>query len=264
MKPNQLNPSGESNLGIFGNYQAICESEYQVKYENLLDEYKAKKSGLVQFKDLKIEESKFISQIVDVNTAMLDNRLQAPELIKLELAMSDIDYNTANKSMTLDFWRKEIGEGKAITITCDIMSYFFRQFTVKEKLDGAQIMQLAIKLYTLHPSLKIKELIHCLSLALNGNYGAFYERISISKVSEWLSQYYEDSAVNAETEYYKNKSTESRGASIVDPMEVELRNFEKLQKAKKQIVDDVYKAEKSKEAKEKRNEEFRNKTLNNE
>lgn len=243
MKENQLKVSGDKVDGLT-EYKQICESEYLVKYNNMVAEYREKKAGLEAIRDRKVEEYTLINTIVNTNTLQLNNKLVAIQVVEMESYLAKINYKAAKQSFSLDFWRKEIGMEKAVFITCDIISYFFRQFTVKESLDGAQMMQLAVKLFEYHSDLRIKELIHCLNEAVLGKYGAFYERISIAKVSEWISQYYENSSANAETEYYRTKPTESRGHNAIDPIESELAKYKKLAKGKKDISDALYKHEK--------------------
>lgn len=241
---NQLSKvSGEVKVYDLAEYKQICESEYLVKYNNLLDEYRDRKAGLEKVRDIKVEEYRLINSIVNINTMQIENKLNATDIIKIQSYLSEINYEKASNSFALGFWQKELGQDKAVLITCDIMSYFFRQFTVKENLDGAQMIQLTVSLFSHHSDLRLKQLIHCLNEAVLGKYGAFYERISISKVSEWISRYYEDIAANAETEYYRTKKTESRGIDAVDKFETELANFKKMTKAKKEIADAIYRSE---------------------
>lgn len=259
MKNNQLKVSGENKVRTIEQFEQICKSEYLVKYNNMLAEFKEKKAGLEVIRDSKVEEYRLINMIVNTNSLKHDNKLTATNIIQVETFLWAINYETACQSFTLDFWRKELGVENAIMITVDVMSYFFRQFTVKESLDGAQMIQLTMALFKHHGDFRLKQLIHCLNEAVLGKYGAFYERLSIAKVSEWIAMYLESIATNAETEYYRTKPTESRGHNAVDPFEIELNKFKKLAKAKKDISDALYKQENHKEQVEK----FKNDTLNN-
>lgn len=227
-------------------FTELCESEYLVKQNALVDEFKERKSQLLRIKEMRLNEYKFITHFIDLNTQMNEERVSPASLIALEKAISEISLLDSMRSNTIGYWQKEFGDGFIVPVLCDLLNYFLRQFTVKEKLDGNQIMQLACRLIVAQPNLRIKELVLCLNNALRGEYGPTYQRVGIESIMEWLSKYYEQSAKELESKKSQEKPDESRGEYPWTQLEKQMQRYREEQERKKEISDKVWGNEKRK------------------
>lgn len=216
----------------------------------MIAEFKGKKEHLQLLCDRKIEEFKFIDSIVKVNTSIINSQPDTAGVMSMELKLASLDYENIAASFPLDYWRVEYGEQLIIPILCDTMSYFLRQFQVKEVLSDAQIMQLAIKLLSAQPKLRIMELVFVFNQALQGAYGPTYQRIGIDTILGWLTKFYEESAIHLENKIQNSKQDESRGSA---PWEAEKKQMEKYaeeQRKKKTVTEQIWGFAKEKQVKE--------------
>lgn len=237
---------GETNkIRTLESFTELCESELKVKHENMIVEYKERKAALILVKDTKVSEYAFINQIVQANT-QLNNGNPSPDLImKIESEISALTFEDSMKSMSIAYWQKEFGNAFVLPIVCDLLNYFLRQFTVKEMLDGNQIMQLSLKLISSNPDLRIKELTMCLNNALLGKYGPTYQRIGIETILEWLSKFYNQSSIELESKVLNSKE-EGRGEQPWLAEDRKIKKYEDEQRQKKAVVDKVWGIEKRK------------------
>lgn len=243
---NQLANRGDNQLKVrnLAEFTELCEAEYNVKHSALVDEYTGRKEQLVRIKEMRLSEYKFITQIVDLNTQMNQGSVSPFALMEMEKALSAITHEESMRSNSLRYWQKEFGDGFIVPVVCDILNYFLRQFTVKESLDGNQIMQLACRLIQAQPELRIKELVGCLSNALQGKYGPTYQRVGMETISEWLTKFYEASAKELESKHVNAKPDESRGELPWVELDKKLARYKEEQEAKKAISDKIWQREK--------------------
>lgn len=250
---------GETKIRTLESFTELCESELKVKHENMILEYKERKASLVAIKDTKVAEYTFINRIIQANTAMNNGQVSPDLLMKIEGEISALTYEDSIRSMSIAYWQKELGNAFVLPIVCDLLNYFLRQFTVKEMLDGNQIMQLALKLISSNPDLRIKELTMCLNNALLGKYGPTYQRIGIETILEWLSKLYTQISVELESKVLNSKE-EGRGDAPWLAEERKIKRYEDEQRQKKAVVDKVWGIEKRKSEVQ----DFKNSVLQNE
>lgn len=209
----------------------------------MIEEFKERKEALAKSCDRKVEEYKFMNSIVNINTLALKGEVNPISLMEVEKELAGLNFESIASSFTLDYWRTQYSENMIVPVLCDIMSYFLRQFQVKEMLTDLQIMQLVIKLLAAQPKLRIMELVFVLREALAGTYGPTYQRIGIDTLLGWLSKFYEESAAHLECRVVNAKQTESRGESPWLVIEKQMRQYESEQREKKLIVDKIWKKE---------------------
>lgn len=207
----------------------------------MIEEYKDREEHLVLRRDRQVEEYKFMNSVVNINTLALKGEVSPAALMAVEKELAGLNFENIAASFTLDFWRTQYSENMIVPVLCDIMSYFLRQFQVKEMLTDIQIMQLVIKLLAAQPKLRIMELVFVLREALAGAYGPTYQRIGIDTLLGWLSKFYEESAAHLECRVVNAKQTESRGESPWLVIEKQMKQYESEQREKKKIVDKIWK-----------------------
>lgn len=213
----------------------------------MVQEYRERKEYLQRSCDRKIEEYKFIHSIIHLNTQMQRNSVNPDALMAVEKELAGMTYESIGGSFTLDFWRIEYGESMIVPVLCDVMSYFLRQFQVKEMLTDVQIMQLVIKLLAAQPKLRVMELVFVLKEALAGKYGPTYQRIGIDTLLGWLNMFYEESAAHLEAKMINSKPTESRGESPWLAIEKQMKKYEAEQREKKAVIEKIWGIEKQKQ-----------------
>jgi hypothetical protein len=250
-------PSGGNNLKTLDDFTKLCKSEFTVKHNAMVEEYKERKEALAKSCDRKVEEYKFLNSIVHINTLTLSNKVDPASMMAVEKELAGLNFESIAASFTLDYWRIQFGEQMIVPILCDVMSYFLRQFQVKEMLTDVQVMQLVIKLLAAQPKLRIMELVFVMREALAGNYGPTYQRIGIDTLLGWLSKFYEESAAHLECRVVNSKSTESRGESPWLVVEKQMKQYESEQREKKKIVDKIWK----KEERQQEVQNFKDKTI---
>lgn len=211
-----------------------------------MERYREEKQELMQRRDRQIEEFKFIHSIMNLNTLMLQNKVHPAALMAVEKELAGLNYETIGASFTLDYWRTQFGENMIVPVLCDVMSYFLRQFQVKEMLTDVQVMQIATRLLVAQPRLRIAELVFVLNEALKGTYGPTYQRIGIDTLLEWLNKFYEGSAGYLETKRVNIKPEDSRGEQPWKVLEDKLKRYETEQREKKSIAEKVWGIEKQK------------------
>lgn len=215
-------------------FNELCDLEFEQKHEQMIVEYKERKASLVAFRDMKKDEYQLLTLLANLNTALIEKK-RAIELIDtFQTQVSAISYETSVRSLSIGKWRSEIGS-KITGVVCDILDYFLRQFNVKENLNTQQIMMLASKIVNESPDLKVKELLHCLNLAVNGEYGETYNHIGVSDIAGWLKKYYEAQAVDRENKYYANKQNSVNGVAVWEKKEREFKDWEKGEKRKAEV-----------------------------
>lgn len=215
----------------------------------MIEEYKDRKQHLQLVCDRKIEEYKFINTIVQVNTAIGNNQPNTAIVMQLEMELAKLDYDNIAASFPLDYWRVEYGENMIIPIISDLMLYFLRQFQVKEIITSVQVVQLAVKLLSQQPKLRIMELVFVLNGALQGEFGAkegtsHFQRIGIDTILGWLTKFYEQSAIHLESKRINSKPEESRGSVPWEVLERQMKQYESEQRRKKEITEKVWGIEK--------------------
>lgn len=222
----------------------LFESEYQVHYNSMLEEYKERKNALELSRDRKADEYRFINAIIQANTASGSGSISPAAVIGVERELAALNFETIGASFTLDYWRKSLSEGQLLAILGEILNYFLSQFQVKENLTDIQMGQIALKLMSSQPNLRIRELVYVLNSALKGEYGPTYQRIGIDTILGWLSKFYEQSAEYLELKVTNSRKEESRGESPWLEMDKKLKAYEKEQREKKVINDRVWQQEK--------------------
>lgn len=227
-------------------FTELCQSEYRVKYDAMVEEYKERKSYLLASCERKIAEYRFINLIVSANTGLLKNEPDSALIISLEVELSKLNYETIAASFPLEYWRAQYGEKMIVDVLSDIINYFIRQFQVKEILTDVQIFQLASKLLAAQPKLRISELVFVLNNALRGDYGPTYQRIGIDMILEWLTKFYGLSAEYLEAQRTGNKQEASRGETPWVEVEKQMKKYEQEQRDKKRIAETVWGTEKRK------------------
>ncbi len=235
---------GGSEIKTLEEFTALCERECKTGIANLVEEFTGRKEQLLRIKDMQVNEYRFMSSIISLNTQMNEGKVSPAAIMQLQADMDAIDYDSAMKSLTIRQWRKIHGDNMILPLISDILNYFLRQFTVKEKLTGNQIMQLAARLISSQPDLRVKELVLILNNALNGTYGPTYQRLGIESVMEWMTKYYDAASQALESKQVNNTQQESRGSQPWLEMERKLEAYKKEQMAKKEISDKIWKAEK--------------------
>lgn len=249
--------SGESNLKTVEDFASLCESEFQVKRNNLISEYTEKNNWLANIRDRQVKEYKFMHSIMEFNTNQIEDKVNPAQIIEIEKSLAELNYETVAASFCLEHWRVQFGESMIVPVLCDIMSYFLNQFEVKEKLSDAQIMQLACKLLAAQPKLRVMELVFVLQKALAGDYGPTYQRIGIDTLLTWLKKFYEDSAIYLENKVANGRMHESRGEVPWEKVARDLKAYEDEQRKKKMIVDKVWNTAKQVREKEERLEQVK-------
>lgn len=247
-KNNQLSKAshGGAEIKTLQQFTDICESECNLRIQNLVEEFKGRKEQLLRIKETRLNEYKFMHGIIAINTMMNNNNVDPAALMQVERELANLTYDGAMNSQPMSYWQKEFGDSFIIPIVSDLLNYFLRQFTVKESLSGIQIMQLAARLITAQPHLRIKELVMLMNNALSGKYGPTYQRIGIETVMEWLTKYYEDSSKAIECKVVNSKQDESRGEQPWQVVEKDLKRYKEEQEAKKAIAEKVWGIEKRK------------------
>lgn len=240
--------SGVKTLRTLDEFTQLCQSEFHHRHNVMIEEYKDRKQHLQLVCDRKIEEYKFINSIVQVNTCIGNNQPNTAVVMQLEMELAKLDYDNIAASFPLDYWRVEYGENMIIPIISDLMLYFLRQFQVKEIITDVQVVQLAVKLLSQQPKLRIMELVFVLNGALQGEFGAkdgtsHFQRIGIDTILGWLTKFYEQSAIHLEQKRINSKPQESRGAAPWVEQEKMLMKYEQEQRDKKAITDKVWQME---------------------
>lgn len=239
--------SGEgNNVKTIEQFKEICESEYLVKYNAMVEEYKERRLSLEKRRDRQIQEYTFIGNIANLNSITSDGKNLNPALMmQVEKEIAALDFDNVGASFTLDYWTGQFGE-MIVPIVCDVIHYFVKQFQVKEKLTDVEIFQLTTKIIVNQPRLRLMELVYVFREALAGKYGPTYQRIGIDSVLGWLSKFYEDSANHLEMRTVNSKQDESRGDRPWELLERKIKDYETEQRTKKQVVDKVWGIEKRK------------------
>lgn len=238
-KPAQLQ-SGGGQLKTLDEFTQLCESEFAVKHNAMIAEYKERKNNLQLSKERKVAEYSFINDIVSLNTLIQNNEVNTELVMKLESELAQLDFENIAASFPLDYWRVEFGEKFIVPIICDVVNYFLNQFQVKEMLTDVQIVQLSIRLLASQPRLRVMELVYVLKEALAGTYGPTYQRVGIDTIQGWLAKFYEQSAIHLETKRMNGKPEESRGSAPWVEQEKMLKKYEQEQRDKKAITDKVW------------------------
>lgn len=237
---NDLQSGGKLSLEKF---TELCESEYKVKYNSMVERYQEEKHHLVMQKERKVKEFEMINAIIRVNTEAQNGNISPANIIAVEKELASLNYDSVGASFTIDYWRIQYGEKMIVPILCDIMDYFLRQFEVKEKLTDVQVVQLVMKLMASQPLLRIRELLFVLNRALAGGYGPTYQRVGIDTILGWLSKFYEESSAHLEQARINASNEESRGSEPWQQMDKKMKAYEDEQRAKKLVNDKVWKME---------------------
>jgi hypothetical protein len=241
--------SGGNQLKTLEQFKQLCESEYHVKHNAMVEEYRTKKDFLIQRRDRQVEEYKFLQDIMNLNTLQIKNEVHPAAIMAVEKELAGLDYETIAASFPLDYWRIQFGENMIVPVLCEVVSYFLRQFQVKEMLSDVQIMQLVIKLLAAQPKLRVLELVFILNKALAGEFGdkegtSHFQRIGIDTLLGWITRFYESSAAYLECKVVNNKPTESRGESPWLEQEKKIKQYEAEQREKKLITEKIWGIEK--------------------
>lgn len=256
-KSTNKSPSGANN-GL-DTYKKFCDNELQVSSNMLKTRYEDGIAHLKKVYEQKLEEFTFMADLVSLNTQLYESPQEsAAQLMNMENFIGQLTHDNIHHSLTIDFWKKEYGQEKFIVMLSDIMSYFFKQFQIKENITDVQIMQLAIKLLQQQPHLKILELVFILNQALAGRYGPVYQRIGIDTVLQWASKYYEDCTDYLEAKHTNHQVSESRGSQPWEVEERRLKEYASKQREKKAITDKIWNIEK----RQREVEEHKEKVLN--
>lgn len=210
----------------------------------MVEEYKGRKHNLQLICDRKIEEYKFINLIIQVN-----GQPSTTAVMQLETQLAQLNFENIAASFTLDYWKVEYGNHMIIPIISDVMLYFLRQFQVKEIITDIQVVQLAVKLLSQQPKLRVMELVFVLNGALSGEFGAkegisHFQRIGIDTILGWLTKFYEQSAYYLECKNQNNKPDESRGDAPWLAIEKQMKQYEAEQRRKKDITEKIWGIEK--------------------
>jgi hypothetical protein len=112
-----------------------------------------------------------------------------------------------------------------------------------------QVLQLAIKLLSQQPKLRIMELVFVLNGALAGEFGAkegssHFQRIGIDTILGWLTRFYEQSSLHLEQRVTSLKQDESRGDAPWEVVERQMKAYQREQREKKDITEKVWGIEK--------------------
>ncbi len=242
----KLPSGGDKKIKTLTEFKSLCEAEFKVRHNALVDEYRERNRALAQTRDRKVDEYNFIMQIINLNTLTQTGGINAGALMQVEQQIAALDYENLAASYSLQFWREQYGEQMIVQVLCDVMNYFLQQFQVKEMLNDVQIIQLASKLLSSQPKLRIRELVFVLNNAVQGKYGPTYQRIGIDTILQWLNRFYEDSAAHLENLRLNTKPEQARGAEPWHEIEKRLQRYETEQREKKRITEKVYGFEKRK------------------
>ncbi len=241
--------SGGNNIRTLENFTKLCQAEFTVKHNAMVERYKDEKTTLQLNMERKVDEYKFINSVIQLNTELLaatknGTSPNPASIMAVEKELAQLNYENIGASFPLDYWRTQYGEGMIVGIIADVMNYFLQQFQVKEKLSDIQIMQIALKLLAEQPLLRMRELVFVLNNALQGTYGPTYQRIGIDTILGWLSQFYDHSSGELESRRMNSRADESRGSTPWEVVERNMKKYEEEQRSKKLIVDKVWGIEK--------------------
>lgn len=251
-KPNPaMYPSGEDSPAVLSltDFTELCHCDFKVQENRLMEELNDRYTHLQKLRDLQITEYDFMLRLVQANSAQLQGQMALSLTLTLEQQLAALGYDNAGTSLTLKYWRSQLGERQLIILLCDIINYFLYQFEVKEKPTEVQIMQLSCKLLAAQPHLRILELVFVLQQALHGHFGQTYARIGLDTLLGWLNKFYHHSADYLEGKMANNKTHESRGTQPWVEEEKNLARYRNQQLEKKRICDTVWQQAKELEQK---------------
>jgi hypothetical protein len=224
-------------------YELSLKSDFTVKKNNMIAEFRERENMMLAIVEVKLSEYEIISAIVNMNTEMNSGNPTPESMLRVAEFLSQINFDSAMRSMPLRIWEAELGKQFLLPVICDIVNYFIRQFKVKESVSGAEIMQYSIDLMFRNPELRIKELIMIFRDALSGKFGSTFQRIGIDTLYEWESKYFERAANHLESKVSSEKIGESRGQIAVDPMDERIKRYAEEVGKKKAISDHFWKRE---------------------
>lgn len=226
-------------------YEKKLTGEYKLAERQLISEHEERVTHLKKTMRTRVNEYELMSMFTAANTLNAEKTepVDMQSVMWVENSVAKIDIGAAFYSLTIRQWQNELG-ATFTAVLCDIINYFARQFQVKNNISDAQILQIVAKLLAKQPQLKLKELIYVLSCALEGKYGQTYQNVGIDSILNWISLYYEESAIYLEGLKMSNKPDESRGETPWKEADKLLKDYEEKQRAKKRITDKVWGEEK--------------------
>ncbi len=270
MLPNKNNmhpskrPSGEDRgIQTTEEFTHLVLCDFKVKEAALLQQYNDRYIHLQVLRDRQIEEYTLLNSIVEANSMLLKKQPDTTALMQLENQLAALSYDNISGSFTLRDWQTQFGDKLFIPLLSDLLLYFINQFEVKERLTHVQIMQMACKLLSSEPMLRVKELLFVLHRSISGHYGQVYNRIGLDMVLGWLRKFYHESADHLEGRMQNMRQHETRGLQPWVEQEKQLQRYKSEQLEKKRINERVWGIQKQIDDKEQKLRDYKNQLLNN-
>lgn len=244
---NQPSPYGaNTKRKTLGEFSALVRAEVKHAQQLLAAEFAEKQELLINSAERKIAEYEFIGRIIEANSNEYAGAVNPQLLMQIEIRCAGLNYDNVCASYQLSYWQRQYGEHIIMPVLCDVISYFLRQFQVKENLSDNQVMLMATKLLALHPQLRLMELIFVLTNALNGVYGPTYQRIGIDTILVWLQQFFKDASQHLETKMSSKQPDENRGEMPWHLIEQRAKQYQEEINRKAEANSKAFAAEKRK------------------